>query len=275
MFIQNKYTRWYNAIIEKSQHRKLFGYSEEHHITPRSLGGIDNPENIAVLTAKEHFICHHLLCKMVTDEHYRKMLNAFWAMALLHNEFHERYKITPRMYDSLKKKRSLQQSVAYTGFGNPFYGKKHSLDTLERLRNKVISDDTRMKQSSSQKKRYETCVGTFTGRTNSDETKKKIAKIRFGRIASLETKRKMSIAHKGRPAPNKGVPHSEETKKKIRESVIGDKNPFFGKHHTMEQREKKRQEKLTASKKKCPYCEREIDHMNYAQWHEEKCRDKK
>jgi hypothetical protein len=65
VFIQNKYTKCYNRIIERAQlyHRtkKKDTYFESHHILPKSLGGIDSSDNKILLTAKEHFICHLLL----------------------------------------------------------------------------------------------------------------------------------------------------------------------------------------------------------------------
>lgn len=78
MFSDNKYTKTYYALIGKRQIYPIEGYSEEHHIIPRSLGGTDEKENLIRLTAREHFIAHLLLTKMVTEsEHVRKM---FWAL---------------------------------------------------------------------------------------------------------------------------------------------------------------------------------------------------
>lgn len=56
------YKKIYNQIIKKAQERgPIEGYSEIHHIVPRSEGGSNSPENLVVLTAREHFICHWLL----------------------------------------------------------------------------------------------------------------------------------------------------------------------------------------------------------------------
>jgi len=51
---------------------------------------------------------------------------------------------------------------------------------------------------------------------------------------SEETKRKLSKAHKGKPAWNKGIPATEETKKKLRERVPS----MSGKHHSEETKAK-------------------------------------
>jgi hypothetical protein len=58
------YKKIYDSIIQRASTRVLSGYVERHHIIPRCLGGLDTLENICVLTAEEHFICHQLLAKM-------------------------------------------------------------------------------------------------------------------------------------------------------------------------------------------------------------------
>lgn len=81
MYLTNKYTKWYKNIIAKAQERvNQNGYFEKHHIIPRSLGGTDDPSNLVKLTAKEHFICHLLLTKMVTGVHKRSMYYASYMM---------------------------------------------------------------------------------------------------------------------------------------------------------------------------------------------------
>lgn len=64
-----------------------------------------------------------------------------------------------------------------------------------------------------------------TGKTLSDETKKKLSDARKGkagpnkgRTFSEESRKKMSEAAKGRTSPNKGKTRSEETRKKISEA---------------------------------------------------------
>jgi hypothetical protein len=61
IFINNKYTNWYNSIINNVKNRNITGYTEKHHIIPSSLGGDNSKENIVSLTAREHFVCHLLL----------------------------------------------------------------------------------------------------------------------------------------------------------------------------------------------------------------------
>ena len=67
-FLQNKYTKWYFNIISKAQNRDTLGYVEKHHIIPKSLGGNNEQTNLVKLTAREHFVCHWLLTKMVIEK---------------------------------------------------------------------------------------------------------------------------------------------------------------------------------------------------------------
>ena len=58
------YEAHYNKLIARSRGRLLECYTERHHIIPRCLGGSDASENIADLTAEEHYVAHQLLVKM-------------------------------------------------------------------------------------------------------------------------------------------------------------------------------------------------------------------
>lgn len=60
------YHRIYREFIKDRREREpgLSGYTERHHILPRSLGGGDEPENLIRLTAEDHYFAHLLLAKM-------------------------------------------------------------------------------------------------------------------------------------------------------------------------------------------------------------------
>jgi hypothetical protein len=61
----------YNRIIRNAVNQKRIKnkdqYYERHHIVPKCLGGTNNKNNLVLLTAKEHFIAHHLLWKIHPD----------------------------------------------------------------------------------------------------------------------------------------------------------------------------------------------------------------
>lgn len=96
------YSRIYESIIERAKNRVLTEYSEKHHIIPKCLGGTDEPENIVRLTFREHFICHHLLCKMYPDE--KKLIYAFSFMVRVSPTNHKRNEsLTSRHFEVVKK----------------------------------------------------------------------------------------------------------------------------------------------------------------------------
>jgi hypothetical protein len=124
IFIDNKYTHWYYQITNAAQARlKPNGYTERHHIIPESFSGPNTPENLVYLTAREHFLCHWLLTKMVTGTNKAKMVNAFWAMCTLRNEHQgARHVIPGRIYEKVRNKISVSRSEAWAGKNNPNWG---------------------------------------------------------------------------------------------------------------------------------------------------------
>lgn len=78
------YQKLYNNLIKKAQVRQkeepLSGYKEKHHIKPRSLGGLDENDNLVELTAREHFLAHYLLFKMYSGYRRCKMAKAYMFM---------------------------------------------------------------------------------------------------------------------------------------------------------------------------------------------------
>lgn len=301
MFIDNKYTKWYTSIVASGKIPRPKLKTECHHIIPECFfkdrvrkgpagwidGNPNNPSNLTYLTVKEHFICHRLLIKMLNGKSKAKMVHAL-SMMLANNQNQDRnYKITSRIYETLRIELSNIMKEKWTddarairsssmkGELNHFYGKHHTDNTKEFLANRVILPETIELISIKQKERFNNCPGTFLGKHHSDETKEKIRQARTGTKDSAEVKAKKSKAGKNRP------PVSIETRNKLRiankgkPGLVREKNGFFGKHHTAEQREKKSKEKLASPKKICYYCSKEVDAMNYGRWHGDRCKSKK
>jgi hypothetical protein len=99
IFINNKYTIWYDSLINRAKNRTIYGYTEKHHITPRSLGGTDDNDNLVKLTPKEHFVCHLLLTKMTIGNARYKMNFALHMLSNANNIGDGRYIPSSRMYD--------------------------------------------------------------------------------------------------------------------------------------------------------------------------------
>lgn len=167
MFKNNKYKFWHDAIINKALNRKIKGYSEKHHILPRSLGGLNNKDNIVRLTAKEHFIVHMLLCKFTKGNAYYKMLYAFKSMCQLINNNHKRdYKITSRIAEKLRLEAEKN---------NPVYRNDVKAKISKANKGRIRSKETR-KQMSKSKKGNKNALGL----RHSEEFKERIKNINKG-----------------------------------------------------------------------------------------------
>lgn len=145
------YKAIYYNIIGNAQNRFLEGYSEKHHILPKCMGGSNNKNNIAILTAKEHFICHKLLCKIYPLND--KLKYAYWLMCNAENKNQIRdYKISPREYQRLKEELSIIRSNNMMG---KMTGYKHSIKTIDKIKfarsKQVFSLESIVKKSNSLK----------------------------------------------------------------------------------------------------------------------------
>lgn len=216
MFKSNKYTKIYFSIIEnaKSKNRsKKDGYYEKHHIIPKCTPfcGKDSTDNLVLLTAKEHFICHMLLTKMCDGNAKYKMICALNNMTRI-SEGQERT-LTSAQYAYTKKQLSLAK-----------IGTKHKPETLEKFKNRVPwnkgkdkNTDERIR-AQSERMTGENHHRPMLGRPVSDEMRKMISDRQtgetnsfFGKTHTEEVRKRISEAQSGRK-------HTEETKQKIREA---------------------------------------------------------
>jgi hypothetical protein len=98
------YQRIYDQIIDrakKENRKKGQGvYYESHHIIPKCLGGRNEKENLVELTAREHFLVHHLLIFIYPDN--KKLAYAFWGMCNQTGSFNNvrDYEISSRSYET-------------------------------------------------------------------------------------------------------------------------------------------------------------------------------
>lgn len=143
-FQDNKYSTWYFSIINKAKSEfrtKLsrknpdYVYYESHHIIPKSFGGTEQ----VLLTAKEHFICHLLLTKMIDHYKVKYALYMMTRKSVEHSK-QERYRITASQYAYIRKQNSLAASVRQKGKkkDKPFT-KEHrdNLSKMASIRNKT------------------------------------------------------------------------------------------------------------------------------------------
>ena len=157
------YRKIYDQIINRAKSRpKPECYCEKHHIIPRSLGGSDEPSNIAVLTAREHFLAHWLLKKINPCP---KMIYAFFAMTKPVGNGRTRY--TSRSFEYARKAMSKLMTERLSGKNNHWYGVKgedniHTgmkrSDKTKKLLSKMAKE--RYKKSEHQNSKKIVCVET-------------------------------------------------------------------------------------------------------------------
>jgi len=113
----------YNNLIKNRKENPLSNieYGEHHHIIPRCMGGSDDKSNIVKLTAREHFIAHHLLFKA----HRTAKLAHAWFMMLRFDPNQKRY-FTSRQKEAAANAHSGALKETMKGSGNHFYGKSHT-----------------------------------------------------------------------------------------------------------------------------------------------------
>jgi hypothetical protein len=170
MFNTTKYTKWYFRIIDIAKNRLTNGYTENHHILPKSIGGNNTNDNLVKLTAREHFICHWLLTKMTSGNNKAKMIYALNGMKR-NSKGQARYEsaITSKVYARIKpivakqssdsqkgracypvtEESRLKISLANSGEKNGMFGKKHTAENLA----KQIAAQTGMKRTPEQRER--------------------------------------------------------------------------------------------------------------------------
>ena len=174
------YLRIYNNIIYTAQQRILppETYKENHHIRPRGIGGTDINTNVVSITAKEHFICHHLLTKLYPDN--IKILMGFWIMVNGFTTIYQdrTYRVTARVFSTIREKAMTTLHEHTKGLPSPMKGKHHTPEAKLKLRLAKL------------------------GVPNSKEANEKIRQVRIGTKRSLETCKKISVATKGKKKNN-------------------------------------------------------------------------
>lgn len=194
------YSRIYNILITCRRNTPLEKskdlYTEEHHITPRCLGGDDSRENLVRLTAREHFLAHRLLNKLHPDNPSLK--TALFLMCS--RDKHGKRNVCSRVYETLKTAHSEEMSRRMSG-------REVSDETRHKLSKshigKVYSTESKQKMSDSAKRKP----------PMSNKTREKLSRLRKGKNNSQTHNKKISESHKG-------LTHSPESRMKMSESAL-------------------------------------------------------
>jgi hypothetical protein len=126
------------------------GPYERHHIIPECfyavrkrkgpsgwlLGNANDEINLVYLTPKEHFVCHHLLTKMVEGKQKSKMHLALLTMARS-SKTNNRYKINAKTYDKIRK----DAANANSGTNNGMWGKKRTVEECRKISDGIAQSE--------------------------------------------------------------------------------------------------------------------------------------
>jgi len=185
------YVAHYDRLIARARCRELAGYTETHHVLPRSMGGGDEPENLADLTPEEHYVAHQLLVKMHPSAPRLAVAAALMAKRCTGS----------KAYGWLRRK-----------IAAAMLGRKLAESTIEKLRALRRSEETRRKISASQlgnKHRLGT-KQPLEWRARMSAMRKGVKRPPF----SAEWREKISAANVGSKR-RVGKTHTEETKRRI------------------------------------------------------------
>lgn len=236
-----KYAAIYADLVlsakQKGRAKRNGEYFESHHIIPRCFGGTNKSDNLVLLTAREHFIAHHLLVKIHQD--HAGMRRAFWMMCHSrgnHGHITREYRITSSVYDKARADFSIlardvmlrirpQMVVSEAGRQSrrqSLLGNKHTLGYKHTETSKVKIREAGTGRKRAPESIAKSVIGA-TGLRRSTETRIKIGLSKRGVVLSDETKRKISLTNTGRVK-------TQEHKDKLRTASLGQKSHRYGLH---------------------------------------------
>jgi hypothetical protein len=184
------YKRIHDQIIQLAQlaNRKKGNqiYYERHHIIPKCMGGNDDIENLVLLTGREHFIIHKLLCEIYPDN--LKLKHAIWAMCNQKTgNINRTYTVSNRDYEMSKN------------------NLKHSDETKQKMRESKLgkkrnpfTERHRQNIGLASKNRIPWNAGVTGYKLHTFESKEKIRNANLGKVISKSTRKKMQAAQLGK-----------------------------------------------------------------------------
>jgi hypothetical protein len=179
------YQKVYDDLIAKCQARQsIDGYKERHHIIPKSLGGSNDPSNLVDLTAREHFVAHFLLAKMHGGNQW---------LSIKRMRGNDDFYINSRLYEVARREVAKATSLRFKGVAK--------------------SAETRAKMSAAARRYHGT-----------DLKPVKIKRGEEGYVSPIKGVPRETPWMVGRIPTNKGVPVSDEARKKMSEAGKGKKN---------------------------------------------------
>lgn len=171
------YQKIYDSLVERRKASPFIGYTENHHIIPRCIGGSDDKDNLVALSGREHFIAHRLLTKINL---YPGLKQAFGMMCLTNKG--RDYNVSSRLYE-----------LGKTLLSEATTGREMPQETREKIRLAMLGKEFT-------KIHIERMKGP-----KSEEHVKNIAKAKIGKLNPMYDT----------VSPTRNIPHRDDTRKLI------------------------------------------------------------
>lgn len=257
-----------NDILVRSENRKnKTQYYESHHIIPRCMGGTGKCSewehtNIVLLTAKEHFICHRLLCLIYPEN--LKLQHALWWMATRKSKGQIRHTPSAKVYSTIKE-----------NYIKTVLGKAKTLEHRTKIgianKGRIVSAETRIKQSLIRKGKQ-----TLLGNRSKQNKGKSLEDI-YGVDKANEIRYKAGSHRRNKTYEEiYGVENAEIMKQKVGEAVSKFRSgktyeELYGVEKAQLLRLKKSNQQLK-QKHMCVHCGKESNPANISRWHNDNCK---
>jgi hypothetical protein len=170
-------------------------YFEEHHILPRSMGGLNHDDNLVNLTARAHFLAHYLLWKSYRNKKTAYAFKCMSAFVKTKNGKKVRY-LNSRLFEKfvfLSKK-------YFVGKNHPLYGKSKSEESIQKQRLKILGKKQSIEHITKRKdslisyyKNNPNVKRGFSGRKHSVETKIRMSQTQSGVKKTKQHVEKMKL----------------------------------------------------------------------------------
>lgn len=198
------YQKIYAELVARGKERETVeGYSEMHHIVPKSIGGHStDPRNLVMLTAREHFIAHFLLAKIYGGSQ--------WA-AIHRMRGNDGFYVNSRLYAVARREHARATGDRFRGvpkspetrakMSAASIGKKKSPESVEKVRKALRGRKATEKQLLSLslgRTRPDGYVSPLCGKPRSTPWMLGRIPSNKGKKASAETRAKLSAIKKGR-----------------------------------------------------------------------------
>jgi hypothetical protein len=242
------YEKMYQQLITARRNNGIpIGYTEVHHILPRSFGGSNEGENLVEFTAREHFVAHRLLAKIYPES---GMVHAAFKMACV-NLTMKRFRVTSRIYEQLR--------IAHAH--------RVSTDPVSKLKKSIAGKG---KKQSADHIAARTASRLENGPWLSEETKIKIGDGNRGKIGPWAGKviPKEMIEKRTKTRKDSGTYNWTE-QQKIAQSVRQLGKPSKKPKLTVAEKQKLRVEK--SKPVTCPHCGKVGAMMVMPRWHFDNC----